>query len=196
MPNFLNEIIAYWPWAALVAGLLLARWLLHWWLRRRRRREPPAEAAPPLEVQKLRNEGPPAGPPTLEFYNIPVRLAAVALAPVGRSGEVPPTEELPDLYESLLPGLAQTVQLHQPALLRWPHQFSTRGFAQAFFQNARWPGDHCKGTPWSAVAGIFKHRGQPYMAALVLRAAAANSLGHFTLGTEYEWLGCLRIKMH
>jgi hypothetical protein len=195
MPNSLDEIIAYWPWVALVVGVLLAWRLLRWWLRRKKREEAPEAAPPPLEVQKLRNEGPPAGPPTLEFYNIPVRLAAMAIAPVGRSSEVPPPEELPDLYESLLPGLNRIVQIHQPVILHWPNQFSTRGFAQAFFQNARWPGDHCKGTPWSAVAGIFKHRGQPTMAALVLRAADANSLGHFTLGTEYEWLGCLRIKL-
>jgi hypothetical protein len=192
----LNDLLAYWPWAAAAAGVLLALWAYRRW-RQWRRRPKPAPAPPePLDVQKLVNQGPPAGPPTLEFYNIPVRLAAVVLAPVGRSGELPPPSELPALYESLLPGLGQIVELHQPLIRRWPSQVSTRGFAHAFFQNAWWPGDHCKGTPWSAVAGIFKSEGQPFMAALVLRAAAANSLGHIMLSTEYEWLGCLRVKIN
>ncbi|MBN2580405.1 MAG: hypothetical protein JXB10_15585 [Pirellulales bacterium] len=196
MPHSLDDLIAYWPWAVLAAGVLFALGVLRRWLRRRKRRKPLPAAPPPIDVQKLINQGPPAGPPTLEFYNIPVRLAALTLAPVGRSGSLPPEEELPGLFEALLPGLAQIVQLHQPPVRHWPNQFSTRGFAQAFFQNAKWPGEHCKGTPWSAVAGIFKHEGQPYMAALVLRAAGANSLGQITLGTEYDWLGCLRVKVH
>jgi hypothetical protein len=195
MPPSLNDLLPYWPWAAGVVGLLIVWSVLRRWLDRRRRRRPVTEAPPPIDVQALVDQGPPAGPPTLEFYNLPVRLAALTLAPVGRSNRLPPPEELSDLYESLLPGLTQIVNLHQTLIRPWPNQFSTRGFAQSFFQNARWPGDHCKGTPWSAVAGIFKHNNQPYMAALVLRAAAPNRLGHVTLSTEFDWLGCLRVRV-
>jgi hypothetical protein len=76
----------------------------------------------------------------------------------------------------------------------WPTQVSTRGFASAFFGNISLPGMSGKGTPWSAVAGIFKHEGVPIMLGLVLRAATPNSLGQIVVNAEHEWLGCLRVK--
>ena len=47
-----------------------------------------------IELAKLINEGPPADLPVLEFYNLPMRLAGIVLAPVGRLRELPPPERI------------------------------------------------------------------------------------------------------
>jgi hypothetical protein len=162
-----------------------------------RKRKPPL-AAPPvdlrIDVGSLGEQGPPPGPPAIEFYNIPVRLAAVVLAPVGRSRGLPPPGETARLLEAILPGLSRVAQVHRPLVRSWPNQFSARGFAHVLFANVRLPGDGGKGTPWSSVAGMFKLDGQPVMAGLVLRAAQPNSLGQIIVESEHEWLGCLRVR--
>ncbi len=163
-------------------------------LRKRRKKEPPLPPELHVELGKLVNEGPPAELPILEFYNLPVRLAGIVLAPVGRMRELPPPAELPAVFESVLPGLEGVADRHRPLILYWPNQVSTRGFASSFFSNIRLPGEGGKDTPWSAAAGIFKHRGTPIMIGLVLRAASSNSLGQVVVNTEHEWLGCLRVK--
>ena len=130
----------------------------------------------------------------MELYNLPVRLAAVVLAPVGRVSDLPPDGQIPLLIEAIIPGLDKMAALHRPLICRWPNQVSARGFAHLFFINAKLPGDGGKGTPWSSVAGVFKLKGQPLMAGLVLRAAAPNSLGQTIIETEHQWLGCLRVR--
>jgi hypothetical protein len=185
------------PWIYLILGglaLLVALFILRRILRRRRKKELPLPPELRIELDTLANEGPPADLPLLEFYNLPMRLAGMVLAPVGRMRELPPAEELPAVYESLLPGLGRVAERHRPLLRCWPNQVSTRGFASAFFSNIRLPGEGGKGSPWSAVAGIFKHRGVHIMIGLVLRAASENSLGQVVINTEHEWLGCLRVK--
>jgi hypothetical protein len=184
------------PWIYLILGglaVLVALAVLRRILRRRRIKELPLPPELRIELDTLVSEGPPAEPPLLEFYNLPVRLAGVVLAPVGRLRELPPPEELPALYESVLPGLALVAERHRPLVRCWPNQVSTRGFASRFFSNIRLP-DGGKGTPWSAVAGLFKHGGTPIMIGVVLRTASANSLGQVVINAEHEWLGCLRVK--
>ncbi len=200
---------------------VIALWIA--WRLVRRRKRPAARLAPDLsvEVAALPERGPPEGPPVLEFYNLPVRLAAVVLAPVGPGRELPEKmgtgsepagvkparpasgsvpvpifsdDRLAPLLDAILPGLDKVAALHRPAIRRWPSQVSARGFAHSFFNNARLPGDAGKGTPWSSVAGVVKVQGQPVMAGLVLRAAAPNSLGQTIIDAEYKWLGCLRVK--
>ena len=131
----------------------------------------PISLSPDLKVllAELGEKGPPLGPPVLEFYNLPVRLAAIVLAPVGRVSDLPPDQQLPKLIESIIPGLDQVMALHKPLIRRWPSQVSVRGFAHLFFNNARLPGNGGKGSPWSSVAGMFKMKGQPVMAGLVVR---------------------------
>ena len=123
-----------------------------------------------------------------------MRLAGIVLAPVGRLRELPTAAEMPVVFEEVLPGLELVVKAHRPLVRFWPSQVSTRGFANAFFGNIRLPGDAGKGTPWSAVAGIFKYEGIPLMIGLVLRAAAPNSLGQVVVNAQHEWLGCLRVR--
>jgi hypothetical protein len=181
---------------AIVAGLLVLVVLFFLWRLLRKRRSAKSFLSPELRIDLagLNQEGPLAELPILEFYNLPVRVSGVVLAPVGRSRELPSVEELPEVFESALPGLSRVVAVHRPMIRRWPSQVSTRGFASAFFGSIRLPGDYGKGTPWSAVAGIFKHEGTPIMLGLILHAAAVNSIGQITINKEHDWLGCLRVK--
>jgi hypothetical protein len=206
-PNLLNELLdslktfladpAYRFWVYLfLAGIaaLAASVIVRRVFRKRRKQEPPLPPELHIELTKLVDNGPPPGPPVFEFFNLPVRLAGIVLAPVGRLRELPPENELPEVFESVMPGLNRIVKLHQPVVRCWPTQVSTRGFASAFFSNINLPGTMGKGTPWSAVAGIFKHQEVPMMLGLVLRAATPNSLGQIVVNAEHEWLGCLRVK--
>jgi hypothetical protein len=146
-----------------------------------------------IDVMSLGNQGPPSEGPALEFFNQPVRLMAVVLAPAGRIRDLPPVDQWDEVYDAILPGLDKVIPLHKPLIRRWPTQVSARGFAHAFFQHVRLPGDGGKGTPWSSVAGVFKIEGQAMMAGLVLRTASTTSLGQQVIDTEEKWLGCLRV---
>ena len=121
-----------------------------------------------IDVVTLGEQGPPHGPPVLEFYNLPVRLAAVVFVPAGLGRELPPAEQLPPLLDAIIPGLDKVAALHGSVVRRWPKQVSATGFAHLFFSNAKLPGTGGKGTPWSSVAGVFKYQGNPVMAGLVL----------------------------
>jgi hypothetical protein len=183
------------PWRALLAAvILIVLWIAGRMFRRRRRASlPPAEDLS-IQVASLGENGPLPGPPFLEFYNLPMRLAAVVLAPVGRTAELPSDVELPTLIEAIVPGLDRVAALHRPLVRRWPNQVSANGFAHLFFNHARLPGDGGKGTPWSSMAGVFKMNGKPVMAALIFRAAEPNSIGQTIVESEHQWLGCLRVR--
>ncbi len=147
-----------------------------------------------IDVMALGSQGPPAGAPVLEFYNTPVRLAAVVLAPAGRVRELPSDEDLADTYDAILPGLAKVVETHRPLVRRWPPQMSAKGFAHTVFQHCRLPGEGGKGSPWSTVAGLFKIEGQPLMAGLILRSSQPTSHGQTTVEDPDGWPACLRVK--
>jgi len=155
-----------------------------------------AKGAPGLkiDVMALGNAGPPAEGPTLELLNVPVRLAAVVLAPAGRVRDLPPPSELHELYEAIVPGLTRVVGSHQPVVRRWPAQVSAQGFAHMFFQHVRLPGEGGKGTPWSSIGGLGKIEGQPFMAGLVLRTESPSSHAQYVIDSEDKWLGMLRVK--
>jgi len=184
-----------WVYCAVVAAIAVVVLWIAWRLLRRRRREtPPTAPDLTLDVSTLGEGGPPPGPPTLELYNLPMRLAAVILAPVGLSRELPPDDRLASLLDAIVPGLDRVAALHGTVIRRWPQQISTTGFAHLVFNNVRLPGLGGKGTPWSAAAGVFQADGQPVMAGLVLCAARPNSLGQTIIESEHQWLGCLRVK--
>jgi hypothetical protein len=162
---------------------------------RRHRRPPPL---PPVDlsvnIEALGNHGPPPALPTLELYNLPVRLAAVVLAPTGRGSQLPAAMDAAVLVDNIVPGLAHIVVLHEPLVRRWPAQLSTQGFSHTLFANVRLPGDHGKGTPWSVIAGRFEAGGQSALAGLVLCADKPNSLGQFVIERPGQWLDLLRVR--
>lgn len=179
---------------AIIATIVLA---IVYFVLRILRKPKPAPAAPPdtgIDVKGLLDQGPPPAGPMLYFYNVPVRLAALVLAPAGRARQLPPVNQLDAVADALLPGLSQVIAAHRPVVRRWPAQISSRGFALAFFNQAKLPGEGGKGTPWCAAAGTFKLGKTPIMAGLVMRSAAPTNLGHVIVEQEAQWLDALRVK--
>ena len=176
---------------AIVAVVLLLVWHV---LGRRKQVVHERPAGLTVDVGSLGTAGPPAGPPVLEFYYVPVRLAAVIVAPAGRGHELPPINQLDAVFEAVLPGLSQVVAAHKPLIRRWPAQLSVTGFAHTFFQHVRLPGDGGKGSPWSSAAGVAKLKGHSVMAGLVLCTESATTHGQVTIDSEEKWLGILHVK--
>jgi len=153
-----------------------------------------AEPVLTIDVAALGTGGPPPDGPVLEHYNVPVRLAAIVVAPAGRARALPPPEQLDAVFEAIVPGLSRVVAAHGPLVRRWPEQLSSTGFAHSFFRHAKLPGDGGKGTPWCSAAGTAKMHGQPVMAGLVMRSDEPNSLGQLVVEHETKWLDVLRIR--
>jgi len=180
---------------AVLAVIILVLAVIVWKLILGRREKPDEpSAALRIDVMALGNEGPPSEGPTLEFYGVPVRLAAIVIAPAGRVRDLPPPEDMGDILEAIVPGLARVVSTHRPVAKRWPPQFSSKGFAHMFFQYVRLPGDGGKGTPWCSAAGIFKIEGQPMMAGMVFRTQSTSSHGLAIIDAEEKWLGTLIVR--
>jgi hypothetical protein len=186
-----GEMLIYAVAAAIVVLILTIAWRI---VAGRRRELPPPAPDLAIDVTSLPAEGPPAAGPILEHYHVPVRLAAVVLAPTGRGRELPPFDQLPPLIDHIVPGLAQVVAAHRPLIRRWPPQLSAEGFAHTFFAQVKLPGDRGKGTPWCSVAGRFVIGRRPVMAGLVMRAAASNNFSQSIVQREHEWLGILQVK--
>ena len=147
-----------------------------------------------LNVAQLSPSGPPQAKPYLEFYSVPVRLAVVVMAPVGRDGILPNDALLPQAMESILPGLMKVLTAHQPQFVRWPTQLSTQGFAHAFFNNVPLPGDHGRGTPWCSLAGKVEVAAGQFLVGFVCCSAEPNSLGEVTAKHAAGWPDVIRVK--
>jgi hypothetical protein len=147
-----------------------------------------------IDLLALPADGPPAAWPQLEFYGVPVRLAILVLAPAGRLASIPPKEKLRGTVESLLPGLAQVLDRHQPIFRRWPEQMSTQGFAQAFFNKMKLPGQAGMKTPWCSVAGKFDDGDQQLLAGIVCCADSPNALSTVVVEHVGQWRDVLRVR--
>lgn len=191
-----EQYIPWLPIAAPAAGALLLLIIVLVILFRRGPAETATDRAADrsIRVGDLPQSAPRAAGPVLTFYNVPVRLSVLVMAPVGRSGEIPPQEELPNIVEQLLPGLMQVLAADQPIFRRWPAQLSSQGFAQAFFNNVPLPGDRGKGTVWCSIAGKFEADGQAYLAGLVCQSENPNSLNEVTAQQIGDWLDVLRVQ--
>ena len=181
-----------------VVGVVVAL-VVVWVLRAvlsKKKKPPHGERSTELEIdyRSLGDEGPPPGPFKLEFMGIPVRLAAVVVAPSGRGSDSPPDDVVPMMLSKIIPGLDHVVKLHKPLIRPWPRQLSESGFAQTFFAKVNLPGDFGEETPWCSVAGKFKHRGVSIMVGLVLCAADANDYGQKRIEKPEQWRECLRVS--
>lgn len=200
----INEFLPLWPYPVSAVVLIIALLLLRRLRRRRRRRREEYDADLLLDVAALLKDAPAgeplariiAGPPTLEFFNLPVRLFAVIAAPVGRVREAPAEAELCEMLDCVVPGLDQIAAAQRPAVRVWPRQVSVRGFAHAVFTNVKLPEPYDTKNPWSIVAGLFKVDDQPMMAGLVLQAERPNRHGRYIMQREEDWLGILRIRLY
>lgn len=188
------EQIAYLAGAAGAGVVLLLLVLILRRLFRRPRQQPsPPVSSLDVAVAKLPAHGPPNESPRLECYGVPVRLAVLVLAPVGRSGHMPPADQLVNVVDLLLPGLVDVVSLHRPEVRFWPPQLSSQGFVHAFFHHCALPGDKGKGTPWCSVAGKFNAAGEHLLAGLVCCADRPIGLGQIAIAHEGQWNDVLRI---
>ena len=147
-----------------------------------------------ISVNDLMPQGPPPAGPQLAFYNVPVRLLAVVIAPAGRGHDLPPLNQLAGVLDAIVPGLALVVTAHKPVVRKWSPQLSSIGFANVFFTGARLPGEGGKGTLGCAVAGVFKVGKMPVMAGLVMRTASPTNFGHVVLQHETQWRDVLRTQ--
>lgn len=174
----------------LLLGLVL---LVPFWLRKRRRVVVPPATTLKVNVSALPEGGPPDSGPALRIYNVPVRLAMIVLAPVGRGAESPSREAIAEIIDQVVPGLGAVAAAHHATVKVWPAQLSSHGFLHQFSINVGLPGDAGKGTPWSSAVGRFDAEGTPYLAGLLLCAAKANSLGQFLVERESQWPDMLRV---
>lgn len=147
-----------------------------------------------IDVKELLAQGPPPAGPALSFFNVPVRLSALVVAPAGRGHELPPVTQLESVIDAIVPGLARVVIAHRPVVRKWPAQISNRGFAHVLFTQAKLPGDGGKGTPWCAVAGMFRIGKTAVLAGLIMRSASPTNLGQVILEHETQWLDVVRVK--
>ena len=180
--------------AAMVMLLLIVVAIVRRLLKRGRAARSRIEPALTVDVDRLSAEPPPKSGAGLTFYNLPVRLVAIVLAPAGRAGKVPDADGMPTLLDAIVPGLADVVAAHDPVRLRWPEQLSGSGFAHSFFVHAKLPGDAGKGTPLSSVAGMAKTHLGSVMVAMVVRAERPNSYGQQILETEGDWLRAFQTR--
>ncbi len=181
-------------WYAVLAIAALVCLYILWRVRQRRGKLPPVEPDLTIDVAALGTAGPPAGAPVLEHYNVPVRLAAVVVAPAGRARPLPPRDQLAGVFEAIVPGLARVVATHNTLVRCWPEQLSISGFAHAFFRHVRLPGDAGKGTQWCSAAGLVKIPGQSVMTGLLMVSRQPNSIGQMIVEHETKWLDILRVK--
>ncbi|MCA9248436.1 MAG: hypothetical protein KDA42_15020 [Planctomycetales bacterium] len=147
-----------------------------------------------IDIAKLAATGPPANAPRLEILHTPMRLAAIVVAPAGRSGLLPDLAHLGAMVDAIAPGMKAVVDAHLPLVRRWPAQLSAQGFANSFFSHAELPGDGGKGSPWCAVAGSFKHQGNRFLVGMICRADGPNGIGQITVPREEAWLEVARVK--
>lgn len=181
-------------WSLTILAIALAGYMILQFLKRRRRKPLPAQPDLTIDVTSLPDLGPPASGPELQFFNVPVRLAVLVVAPVGRVSPLPPAGELHGLLDEVSPGLSIVVASHQPLLRRWPGQVSVRGFAHQFFTNLKLPGRGGKGSPYSAAAGIFKLEDRPVMIGMAFRSATPTSIGQHVVEEQARWLTMLQIR--
>ncbi len=181
---------------AVAAGAIVVLWFVWKAMSKRGSKTLPPEDELTIDVMRLGTEGPPASSPRLEFYNVPVRLALIVMAPAGRVRDLPPIPRWGDHYDAIVPGLSQVVAAHRPKICRWPAQPSARGFAHLFFQHVRLPGQGGKGSPWSSAAGLMKVEGQPVLVGMVFRTAEPSAHGQEVIDSEELWLRILRVVLN
>lgn len=174
---------------AVVIGVGIARSIFR---RRRPGRLPPIDLS--IDVLQLGEAGPPAGPPTLEYQGVPVRLAAIVLAPSGRARPLPSRSDWPRLWDSIVPGLSQVVASHQPIVRTWPAQLSESGFVHRFFAEIKLPGPSGAGLPWCAAAGPVRFQDQIVLVGMVFRTGEPTSLGKEAVEGPAGWRRALFVR--
>ena len=183
--------------AAAVALLVLLVILVVVLWRVFRRREtivipPPVDLG--IDVTQLSQEGTTDSAVQVEIYGTPVRVAVIVLAPVGRDGVVPASDEFLTIIEQLVPNFAEIVKRDRPLIRAWSGQLSSQGFASTFFNSVPLPGERGKGSPWCSLVGKFTAKKQQFLAGIVCCASGENALSQYTIQHEGQWNDILRVR--
>lgn len=129
----------------------------------------------------------------LKVHNLPVRLGAIALAPLGRI-ELPADEELPGVLDALVPGLGAFLERDKPVLRHWPNQVSVGGFANNLALHLQVPGKDLTETPWCLVAGKTRRPTGLLLVALAFASPRPNRLGVVRLEDESQWMQTVQVR--
>ncbi|QGJ71028.1 Hypothetical protein PBC10988_27310 [Planctomycetales bacterium 10988] len=181
-------------WFSIAAGGIVFLFFLSWLLGRwNKRRKSSALRRGNIKVpwKKMSQGGPAKTAPYLECYQIPVRLAYVVLAPIGRQS-VLPSGGLKKILDQITMGLGRVMETHDPEIQLAPPQLSMTGFKISFFGAAALPGRRGKGTPWCAAAGPCEISDQQLVIGMIFCAAEENNLGQIDILQEYDWREVLR----
>jgi hypothetical protein len=173
---------------AIVLGLL--RQVMKW--ARRPEQAPTTDSSLLIDLASLPIAGP--GTTRLTVYHVPVRLAVVVIAPLGRDSAPPKHSDVPKLLDHIVPGLASVLTHDQTIVKIWPQQLSATGFAPTLMRHAPLPGERGEETPWCLVSGRSTFSGASFAIGLALAAAAPNNLGLIAVESEHQWLDVLRMR--
>jgi hypothetical protein len=188
--------IPQWVAYAVIAGAaVLAVMLLALLLRKRARPPAPQQVFDhSLNLASLDTLLPSATSVEVKFRNVPVRLVALVVAPVGRGQPTPSNEKLAQLLDEINPGFAEAIGAHETRIKVWPPQVSARGFAQSFFHQVRIPGERGKDSPWCSVAGRFDAAGMTLMLGIAMRTEKPQSMGCFPVEHSHTWYDMFRVS--
>jgi len=129
----------------------------------------------------------------LKVRNLPARLGAIALAPLGRI-ELPSDEELPGVLDALVPGLGAFLKRDKPVIRHWPNQVSVGGFANNLALHLQVPGKDLTETPWCLVAGKTRRPAGLLLVALAFASPRPNRLGVVRLEDESDWMQAVQVS--
>lgn len=175
--------------AALAVLVVLMRRLL----RGQKPRGPRSRRAD-IDLSSLGSHGPIPSAHRFEISHIPMRLACVVMAPLGRGHHLPAATAVDDVLEQIIPGLGHVLNEQRAVVFLWPPQLSESGFYRSFFANAKLPGNRGKQSVWTAIAGRTTYQEQKLVLGLVACAADPNSLGEVTIATEREWFTWISVR--
>jgi hypothetical protein len=139
----------------------------------------------------------PSAPPgkasrRLTMDGLDVRLRLVVVAPAGTEHTVT-ADQVPELLDDLLRGLAGFLNADKPRVRVWPPQLSVAGFAPSFFRLVESPDDEGVKSHWIRLAGPIRIGGTPYLLGLALFADELSKLGTITLEPR-DWVKHLQIE--
>ncbi len=151
-----------------------------------------ADADSPLAIRlDAVSETTPESP--VRVRNIPASLAAVVLAPVGKSSEAVTVESIPALADRFVPGLSQVIERQAPQVKLWPRQVSHTGFGHALIKNVQIPDAEWRGSRWCVVSGPAILGEQRFDLGLVVAFGSPNSMDLIKLEDSAEWPGVVQV---
>ena len=171
---------------AVLVGLRILRKLWNWL-----RRPPGDERSTPI----IRLESHPTKPVRFPVYvrNLPSRLAAVVVAPLSGSTQVPSVGQIPRLVDKFVPGLSKAIEEHDPIVKDWPRQFSTQGFGHSLVRYVQIPDDEWRGSRWCLVCGPGFLGEQRYVIGFVIAFDSPNSMDLVRVESDSEWTSLVHV---